>query len=369
MQVTWSLVAGGAETYALTVLSHLDERRWAPSICAVDQGGALEPEFQRRGIPCWIMNRRPRVDWALMWRMYRLFREAKVDVVQTHHFNQLFYSIPGALLTGARIIHTEHSIECYKRRKLRLALMGLSLFCRKVVAIGTDGATVLRKQVGIPARKLQIIRAGVDVDSFRGSRREARQRLGLGQQDQVVAIIARLYPEKNHLLLLHAFARVLTMLPNARLLIAGGGTEEQAIRDRIAQLGVGQRVQVMGVRRDVGCILAACDVFCLCSDREGLPIAVLEAMAASRPVVATAVGDLPTVVLDGQTGRLVPPRNADVLAAALIEVLSDPRRAAAMGRRGRQVVRSDYGVDAMVAQYESLYDGADGISRKRRCMQ
>lgn len=341
--------------YALTIASGLDRQRYQSLMCALDEGGALEPEIKQRGIPCFIMHRRQRLDLKLMWRMYQLFRQTGVTVIQTHHFNQLFYSLPGALLTGMRIIHTEHSVEAYGKPRLRTALRLMSRFCHKVVAIGNDGESFLREQVGIPASRLMIIRGGIDPGSFTQSRSEARAALGLSADNRVAVIIARLYPEKNHLLLLAAFAKVVRLIPQARLLIAGAGTELSAIEAEIVRLNLGEYVQVLGVRRDVARLLAAADLFVLSSDREGLPIAVLEAMAAQRPVVATAVGDLPDVVENGKTGRIVPPGNVEALAEAISEIMQDQAKAHEMGARAAQAVVPRYTVSTMLAQYEKLF--------------
>ncbi|HLG14443.1 MAG TPA: glycosyltransferase [Blastocatellia bacterium] len=355
VQVTWSLVAGGSEMYALSIAANLDPAAYRSVLCAVDKGGALEPEIDRRGIPRFIMNRRYGIDWGLIWRLYRLFRRVRADIVHTHHFNQLFYSAVGARLAGARLIHTEHSIEYLKRRRLRIALRLLSLLCYRVIAIGEDGARVLREQVGIPSRKLEIIRAGIDTSAFTESKLEARRKLGLGENDRVAVIVARLFPEKNHRLLLAAFADVATRVDRARLLIAGDGTEEEAIRNEITRLGLGESARMLGVRRDVATILAASDVFVLSSDREGLPIAVLEAMAAARPVVASAVGDLPRVIEDGVTGRLFAAGDQAALAKALAEVLSDPEGASRMGLAAREMVAANYGLGAMIEKLEAVY--------------
>jgi glycosyltransferase involved in cell wall biosynthesis len=360
MQVTWSLVAGGAEMYALTIASGLDDGKYRTWMCGVDEGGALEPEIRQRDIPFFIMRRRePGIDFKLMWRMYRLFREHRIDVVQTHHFNQLFYSLPGAILAGARVIHTEHSIKAYAARRLRIALRLLSLGCEKVIAIGEDGARVLLDEVKLPKRKLEIIRAGIDPARFREPRDESRRALGLAEEDRVAVIIARLYPEKNHRLLLAAFAEAAGRIERARLLIAGEGVEREAIEAEIHRLSLWDRVWMLGVRRDVPRLLAAADVFALSSDREGLPIAIIEAMAAARPVVATAVGDIPDVVRDGTDGRIVPPGDPAALAAALIELLGDRERAAEMGRNAQRFATDRFAVGAMIERYQQLFSSAD----------
>jgi glycosyltransferase involved in cell wall biosynthesis len=354
MQVTWGLVAGGAEMYAFTVAANLDARKFKAMLCAIDKGGALEPEIESRGIPYFVMHRRQGIDFKLMWRMYRLFKENRIQVVHTHHFNQLFYSLPGAKLAGARIVHMEHSVEFLKRKRLSVALNFLTRFCDKVIAIGSDGARALKELAGIPETKLEIIRAGVDPANYTESKSQARKALGLDQTEKIAVIVARLFPEKNHKLLLEAFARVVRRIDKARLLIVGDGIEEAALCDEIDRLNLKSQVTMLGVRRDVARLLAASDVFVLSSDREGLPIAVLEAMAAAKPVIATAVGDLPMVVKDQKTGRLVPAKNSEALSEALVEILSDEEKATNMGEQALRAI-DEYSLQTMIAKFETLY--------------
>lgn len=357
MQITWSLVAGGAEIYALTIASNLAPESYRSFLCALDEGGALEDEIKRRGLPYVVMHRAQVLDWRLMWRLYRLFAKTRPDIIQTHHFNQLFYSFIGAKLVGAKLFHTEHSLECYEgRRGLRIALRLMSIFCRKVIAIGGESAQFLRTRVGIPARKLTVVRAGIDTRAFNESKSEARRTLGLKTDERVVSIVARLYPEKNHRLLLAAFSEVVKRIEGARLLIVGEGIEGDNLREEIRRLKLEDNVSMLGVRRDIANILAATDVFALCSDREGLPVAVLEAMAAGVPVVATAVGDLPSVVDDRQTGLIVPPQDPAALAQALCELLENPARAFEMGKAARAAVQG-YSLDAMMSRYGELFNG------------
>lgn len=354
MQVTWSFVAGGSEVYAFTVASKLNPEKYFSLMCALDQGGALQPEIEKLGMPCFVMNRRQGIDLGLMWKLYRLFRLQGVDVVHTHHFAQLFYSALGARLAGARIIHTEHSIEHLKRKTLRIALKLLSLLCDRVIAIGEDSARALGG-AGISSRKLEVIFAGVDAAQFGASKLESRRALGLQNSDRVASIVARLSPEKNHRLLLQAFAEVVARVEAAKLLIVGDGPQREAIRDEIARLGLQDRALMLGVRRDLPTILAASDAFVLSSDREGLPIAALEAMAAGRPVVATSVGDLPLIVRHGETGLLVARGDRAALADALVQILSDPELATRLGTNARKLVEQNYSLQKMIERHEALY--------------
>jgi glycosyltransferase involved in cell wall biosynthesis len=354
IMLTWSFVAGGSETYALTVARNLDRQLFTPILCALDQGGALEEEIKRLQIPHYVMHRKPGIQLGLMWRLFRLFRRNKVRVVHTHHFNQLFYSFIGAKLCGARLIHTEHSIEAYKRPKLRMALRLMSYFCHRIVVIGDDGARVMREDVGIPPQKLQIILAGVDLDSFGQPREQARNELDIDTDVPVAAIVARLSSEKNHRNLLEAWKQVVTHIPQALLVMAGDGPEKESLVEEITRLGLNDNVRMLGVRRDVARILAASNLFVLSSDREGLPVSVLEAMAASRPVVATDVGDLSKVVKEGETGFLVPPKDSAAMAKALTTLLIEPEQAIRLGNTGREAVES-FGIAPMVEAHQKLY--------------
>jgi glycosyltransferase involved in cell wall biosynthesis len=168
------------------------------------------------------------------------------------------------------------------------------------------------------------------------------------------------------MLLIEVFARLLKRLPEALLLIVGDGVRLPAVRERIRELGIGESVLVMGERHDVPTILAAMDVFCLPSEMEGMPMTVLEAMAAGLPVVASDVGGIPEVVEDGRTGLMVPARAAGELEAALLALAGDPERAREMGRLGRERLLKEFSLDQALTAYEGVYRAAVLRREKRR---
>lgn len=357
IQVTWSLAAGGSERYAVDVAAGVDRARFIPYICALDQGGAFETEAKMLGIPYTLMRRPAGLSPRLVWRLYQVFRLNRATIVHTHHFPSLFYSFLPAILMGARLIHTEHGLATYTARHRRLALRFMSCFCHAVVAVGSESERFLRNQVGIATKKLSVIPGGVRIDRFRSvSRAESRRALGLKESDRVVVMVARLSPEKNHALLLNAFDVVLKHIHNAHLLIVGGGPEQAAIADRIRQLGLSDSVSMLGVRHDIPEILSAADIFALTSDREALPISILEAMAAGLPVVSTNVGDVHTIIEDGANGRLVQPGDFEAFANAVINLLQEPELATLMGNTNR-VSANEFSVSTMAEKYEQLYVG------------
>ena len=359
LQVCQSLEAAGSQQYAVSLAAELNRRLYTPVVCSMNEGGPLEAELLAREIPFTVMNSPAGLRPEALWHLFKLFRRTRAEVVHTHHFRQLLHSIVPAKLVGARLVHTEHTslnhpLDDYGKLRCRIALRLLSRMCDAVVAVGTDGAQFLRDEIGIPGDKVYVVPGGINIEQYCESRQDCRLALGFQTTDRIIVTVARLYPQKNHRLLLAAFDILHRKSENAKLLIVGGGPEEGVVRAEIDRLGLGLSVSMLGIRRDIPRILAASDLFLMSSDFEGVPISVLEAMAACLPVVSTNVGDLPMVVRDGVNGRLVPPGNPEALAAAALEVLSEPGVAARMGAAGRRHVEN-FTARAMAEKYEQLY--------------
>jgi glycosyltransferase involved in cell wall biosynthesis len=219
---------------------------------------------------------------------------------------------------------------------------------------------------GVPRSKLRLVRNGVFLDPPRASREEVRRELGILPDALALLDIARLHPMKGHLFLLEAFARVRRELPDARLLLAGEGSERAAIERSIADAGLSDAVRLLGDRASVTDLLGASDVIVQASiHSEVLSNAVLEALLAGKAVVATDIGGTREVVRTGETGILVPPRDAAALARAILE-LRDPARREPLGRAGRELVQSAHSVEAMARATESVYREALALVRSRR---
>ena len=215
----------------------------------------------------------------------------------------------------------------------------------------------------LPARlrsRFEVVRHGVDLEALardRAARESVRIELGVASDDVVVGTIANLRSQKDYPTLLHAAARVLERSPRARFVLIGQGPLEAEIRELQQQLGLGPRVTLLGRRDDATRVLAGCDVFVLSSRFEGLPVALMEALGLGLPVVATRVGGIPELVTDGVEGLLVPPGAPDRLADALMTVLDDAPRRAAMAAaalaRGPELDRRA-AVTTIEARYRSL---------------
>jgi glycosyltransferase involved in cell wall biosynthesis len=206
---------------------------------------------------------------------------------------------------------------------------------------------------------VQVIPNGVDLERFhpRWPAAAVQRELSLTPGTPVAGIVAALRPEKNHELFLRAAALVHRQLPEARFLIVGDGPEREKLESLARELSVSEVVHLLGDRADVPEILTLIDVFVLTSHMEANPISILEAAAAEKPVVATRVGSVPETVIDGQTGYLVTPGEAEEIANRVIELLGNSERASAMGRAGREQVITHWSIDRTVEGYQDLIAG------------
>jgi glycosyltransferase involved in cell wall biosynthesis len=242
-----------------------------------------------------------------------------------------------------------------------------------VLAVSPAVRDVLIARDGIPAQRILIVPNGVDLRELdRVAPADVRGERGIPAGDPIVCSIGRLIPDKGHGYLLRAVA-ALGDRP-VHVVLVGGGPEEGRLREEAGRLGLGARLHCLGVRGDAIAVLKASDVFVLPSLEEGFPVALLEAMACARPVVASAVGGIPAVLADGVTGLLVPPgerwgaeaRTADAdqaeravagLRAAIGSLLDDPHRARSLGAAARRAVEESHSLDGVVVMLERLYAG------------
>ncbi|MCG3133155.1 MAG: N-acetyl-alpha-D-glucosaminyl L-malate synthase [Planctomycetes bacterium] len=360
LQLIGGCAVGGLEKVALNLVTRLSGDHEFRVVAFDETDGPMAARFAAAGAPVTLLRRRRGVDLLYPFRLARFIRREKIDVVHAHNRTAFFYGgLAAALAGGKPLVFTAHD-RTFPQVPSKPVQRFLGRRTRYAVAVSELGRRDLLSVDGFEPERVVIVRNGVDAEELRGRplRDEARRALGLPEDAEVVGTIARLHPEKNLAMLVRAFAAVLRERPRALLVIAGDGPDRAALDDAARAAGLGPRAVFLGRRDDVGRVLAAMDVFVLTSDREGLPLAVLEAMGAERPVVATDVGAVGEVVRDGENGWLVPAGDERAVAAALSRTLSDPRRAEAMGRRGGEIFRSAYTLERMASGYGRVYKEA-----------
>ena len=316
--------------------------------------GAMADEFAQAGIEVGrVAKRGSGLDATLALRLTRELRHRDVDVLHTHNPMPLIYGALAARFAGAVAIHTKHGRNPGGRGNLMLRRLAARLVYA-FVAVSDTTAAQARDQRDATAARLRTIPNGIRLDRYAPdpeARAAARVELGLGDS-WVVGTVGRVVAEKNHALLVRAMAPLLSS--RVRLVIVGDGDARAAVEAAVAELPEPRWVVMTGRRMDVPQLVHAFDVFALSSNTEGLPLVVPEAMAAGLPIVATAVGGLPSVVDPGETGLLVPVDEA-ALSGALAELARDHPRARAMGANARTVALARYSHDRMVDAYLELY--------------
>jgi glycosyltransferase involved in cell wall biosynthesis len=360
-QLLHALHVGGAEMLAARLARQLRDRYRFVFAC-LDDLGSLGKQLQDEGFPVFVLDRRPGVDWRCSLRLARLLRREQAGLVQAHQYTPFFYAMTARLLyRRPPLLFTEHGrhFPDYPRRK-RMILNRLLLERRdRVVAVGRAVQRAVINNEGIPEERVAVIYNGIDLSPYRNGVPDGdavRRELGFGSGDLVLVQVARLDYLKDHATAIRTMEQVVQAHTQARLLLVGEGPERGKIEKEIRERHLEANVLLLGQRSDVARFLRAADVFLLSSISEGIPLTVIEAMAAGLPVVATNVGGMSEVVEEGQTGLLAPAGDAAALAGCVHRLAGQPELRRQMGRRGRERANGVFAESQMHAQYVRLYE-------------
>jgi glycosyltransferase involved in cell wall biosynthesis len=324
--------------------------------------GPHEKTFRDAGVETRTVAKGAGFDPGLALRLARTFKAERIDVVHTHNPQPLIYGAPAGRLAGAAVIHTKHgrNPDLARRRWLRRAAAEL---VDAYVAVSPDTALVARRNRDCDPKRLQVIQNGIDVEAFvpdPGARALVRSELGIPPGAWVVGTIGRLAKEKDHVSLVRAVEPLLSH--ERRLVIVGDGPERDALHELVGSIERGRFVHLTGARSDPARLLASFDVFAMSSQTEGLPLVLLEAMAAGLPVVSTDVGGIGDVVEHGRTGFLVRRGELARFAAELLRLNEEPALGREMGAAAVHVVREKHALAQMADTYLALY--ADALARR-----
>jgi glycosyltransferase involved in cell wall biosynthesis len=360
LQVLPSFELGGAETIAVHLCEALDKTRFQVGAVSLSSPSKsdLENQLEEIGIPLWHLNKGRGFDPLLLLSFDRLLRTFDPRVIHTHLHVLKYTLLPSVLRRIPARVHTLHTladmqVEASERMSHRLAVrLGVVLVpvAAQVAAsiarvYGFRGGPVIPN--GIPVARYA--KPAISPGAWRGEN-------GFRHDDVLFVCVARLGPPKNQRLLIDAFLEGAASDRRAHLLLVGDGPSRRDLEAQVDELRLRDRVHFLGWRTDIPEILAASDVFVLSSDFEGNPLAVLEALAAGKPVVATAVGGVPELVDDGETGTLVSTGDVPAFARAMGTLLADSELRERMGRFAGLRALRDFDIQAMARAYEELYE-------------
>jgi glycosyltransferase involved in cell wall biosynthesis len=363
------LVRGGAEIFGLELADRIDRSRFDVEICITRR--VLVPDMRERldatGLPVFPVDRASLRDVRPWVRLARHLRARPTDILHAHTYGtNVWASVIGRVARTPAIIATEHTWS-YEGNPVRVFL-DRHLVSRNAafVAVSERDRTRMIEIERVPADVTRVIPTG-----YRGAlpapAPPLRSLLPCGAEGPIVGVVAGLRPQKALHVLIRAFQIVLRSAPAAHLVLIGDGLERGALEQLVSSLGLGEAVTFLGDRPDAVGLMAQFDVFALSSDFEGSPLALIEAMWWSRAVVATRVGGMPEMIVEGESGLLVEPGSPAELAGAIVRLLGDEDLRAALGARAAERARAEYGfersVEAWQDLYQELYDRSRGTRR------
>jgi glycosyltransferase involved in cell wall biosynthesis len=360
---------GGAQEHLYNLVTRIDRARYDLSVVSLSPGSAVR-KLQRTGVPVSVIDEPD--DAVAVGALTAHLATIRPDVVHGHMYRAEIVGTKAAIALGRAghprpyVVSTVHSSRVRSvadREEVRRLTPEMDRLIAVSEAIVAKMVAEGRSIPGGPP--IELIHNGVDLSRYDHQEPccTLRDEYGMEAGSRIVGVVARLEPEKGHPTLFEAWPTVLAICPDAYLLVVGEGSQREALEEQARRLRIAHRVVFTGRRDDVPAVTAALDVAVLPSYREAQGLSILEAMALSRPVVASAVGGIPEMIEDGVTGLLVPPHDPDALARSIVRLLTDQPFADTIARAGRELVHARFCVDLMVRAIERIYDDGSGAVR------
>jgi glycosyltransferase involved in cell wall biosynthesis len=356
----------GPETFILSLLANINRKKYDVHLALLvktkDRRVRLLEELKKNGIAdhsIEIIHSPGKIQYTTIRTVHSILRTQRLDILHTNEHKSDVVGLIAAKLAGVGTVSSVHGwLSNSVRTKTYEAVDRLVVkFFDKIIV----GSTALKNDLvknGIKSDKITVVHNAVRLEAFHESNVDPaiKQRLGLHPQSPVIGVVGRLSKEKGHQYILRAMCHVIRVFPAARLLVVGRGSAKPQLERLAKHLGIAGHVIFTGFYNDIRSVFQIIDVFVLASVRESLPMVVLEAMAAGKPVVATSVGGVSELVRHGQTGLLVKPKDSRSIAEAVISLLKEEQKRVAMGRKGRERIRASFSAPLLARKVEHVYN-------------
>lgn len=363
--VITGLGIGGAERFLRTLAVAVDRTKYDLHFYCIVTGGKLIPEFEKLGynvqvIPCYNWERKIPFRFVLsnIWKLIRIFRREKFDIVHTHLYRANMIGRIAALLAGTPFIYaTEHNTNAWKKPVDIFWDKLLARFTNKIITVSEYVRYFTINQERLEPKKVSTLWHGIWIRDFDevNSRLETRGRLEIHSDQPVIGTIGRLVPQKGYNFFIEAMPTILNKFPDSQFMIVGDGPLKAELTEQAKYLGLLSNLTFTGFRKDIPYLLKAMDVFSLTSLWEGFGIVLIEAMACSLPVVATNVGPIPEIVIHNETGLLIEPENPAAISKAIIQLLENSQLIRQFGANGRKRVEASFTAEKMIENLEKIY--------------
>jgi len=355
------LKIGGLERVLASIVLSLDESKYEVHVWCLVGGGDIAGELKEKGIPVRIMGKRSYYNLSNILLLAYLFRRENFHIIHTHGYFASTFGRLAAILAGVPVMvtHVHSTYYEYGKRNLMIERF-LSFFTDNVICVSKAVQRFVVEKEGIRESRTSVIYNGISFP-WNGlsseDRKAKRASVSVSSQDVVIIEVASLTANKGHQFLLNAFQQIYKKNPTIKLIIVGDGPLQSTIQEEAKKLGMESAVIFTGQRKDVYELLAISDIFVLPSMiREGLSIAMIEAMAMGLPVIGSNVGGIPESIEDRVNGFLLPPGDTDKLASAIDTLVTDQDLREGMGKQGRRIFEERFTLTRMIKQIEVLYD-------------
>jgi sugar transferase (PEP-CTERM/EpsH1 system associated) len=356
---------GGLENGLVNLIERLDPERFEHVVCAIRHLGPNADRLPHDRVRVMCLDKKPTDSTLQVGALARAIREAQPDIVHSRNWGAVEAVMAGRWAGCRSVVHSEHGLEAdanvkepWRRRVFRRLAFELA---HRVLSVSYQLRDLHARRTGFAAQRISVIHNGVDGRRFRPdaeARIQARRELGISPDDFCIGSVGNLLPVKDHMTLLEAFDRVARTAQTGRLVLFGEGPERARLEAFVnAHPEWRKRVSLMGSSNRVPEMLNALDVYVLPSISEGISNSLLEAMANGLPVVATATGGNPEVIVDGESGLLVPVGDAQWLARILLELRAKKDLRVQLGQRALRRVSENFSIDSMVRNYAEMYEG------------
>ncbi|MER3408631.1 MAG: hypothetical protein C4306_00650 [Thermoleophilia bacterium] len=348
---------GGAERLAAMIAARLDRKRFESTVCATRPVYEPHPDLAASGTRLLVLERRRKGDLAAWRPLLSLLRNERIDVLHAHMFGANVWGTTFGRLARVPVVIAHEHMWSFQGEPLRRLMdrHHIGRLATVVLAVSRDCRRKMIEIEGLDRDKVLYLPNGIPPLRPTSAGRRVRAELGISEDDPVIGSIAVLRREKAIDLLLVASEELRRRFPRLRVLVAGDGPERPSLERLARDLGLEKVVTFLGYRDDVAEVLAALDVVVSTSSFEGSPLALLEAMAAARPIVATAVGGVPDLIEHGVHGLLVSPGDSHEVSEAVASLLEQPEWGRRMGEAARERQCREFDIDVMVRRLEDLY--------------
>jgi sugar transferase (PEP-CTERM/EpsH1 system associated) len=363
LHIVNSLEAGGLERFVLDIIKATSNEYKYVIVC-LDRHGELDTTGCTAEILS--LDLQPGLHLNVMSRIKTIAEQRNVVLINTHNWKSQFYGMLTGKLCKIPVVHTKHGrYDEDLRSKIRNNLA--YRLCDKVVAVSKDAALQCVQVEKVPETKLVTILNGIDTAAFSPEKQPEKSKtaLGINSAIPVIGIVARLAQVKDHATLFAACQIIHKSGINFRLLVVGDGPLKQNLVDLAESLGISEIVVFAGFQQNIPDLMRAMDIFVLSSISEGISLTLIEAMACELPVVATAVGGNPEVVVEGLSGFLVPAKNHAAMAEQILQLLNNPELRQKFGKFGRQYAIDHFSISRAGKQYSLVYQTVLQCRKKR----